>query len=495
MSTTTTHSDVEAEAVEHAPVHRCIVRGETSDGGPFQRIYVTYSADEADRFNSLMGLIEKEQGLTKGDIGKIIDDEFPSLILILEQHGNEITEDVPESLPVGEGYWDEHDHVQLLRRALMATENEWKDSIRKAGNEMASNMPTLLAIGIKGDAGYWFAGACGLGIAGAIGYRGYRQNKRFNRTLEIFVEFMNNRSVNPDMAKDVLEKRIRSSGLLFSGIPDNDLSKFDENHYIAIADKRGLWYNKNYLTERLYRRALPNGSQRVEVSPESVSNFSRKALKTSGHFLLEQGADFFNNPFNPQTWRNIGKGSVDLCILVYEFRNTVSRNRAYQDMVKAHPEFEAIKIEEHDHVHDAADHNILQEIKVTKADLGEQKRDGMIMGAAFTMEAGFMGAHAYEVAHAGHTLFEENFSDAVHADHSHESWIDTPEAAVGLGIYSIFMASGAFAYLGREIASIKDTLQSRRARVLNELYPQAMEQYREYQEQRAEAATPEAGVQ
>jgi hypothetical protein len=548
--------------------HHCIVRGETSDG-PFQRVYITHDADEAERFNYIMEQAEHTHGLKRGDIGKLVESEFPGLILILEQHGNDITESVPDTLPIGEGYWDEHDHVQLLRRALMATENEWKDSLRKAGNEMASNLPTLLAIGVKGDAGYWFAGACGLGIAASIGYRGHRQNQRFNRALTIFVEFMNNKSINPDIAKEVLDKRMRSSGLLFSGVPKTDLSKFDEDHYITIADKRGLWYNKNYLSRRLHSRALPDSSAEVEISPEFVAQHSRKVLKKTAHFIGEQLLDFANNPRSPETWKNIGRGAVDFAILSFEFRNKVSRNRVYRDMVKANPELGGgrITIEDHEHVRAAADHNILEEISVTKADVIDQKRDGMVMNAAFAMEAGFMGAHIYEVGHAGHELYDKYTHDEAESveaapvsvdcenpsvppaitegaqsdaadlpppvtdelqgpprqafdnaaspsdvaaepsiqpceapspnvlttEQTHqgnESWMDDPEAAVALGIYSIFMASGAFSYLGREITSIKNTLQSSRARVLSNLYPRAMEQYQEFKMKQAEADGP-----
>lgn len=488
-------NDVQQEQ-EVPATHHCIVRGVTSHG-PFQRVYITHDAEEAERFNYIMEQAEHTHDLKRGDIGKIVEAEFPGLILILEQHGNDITENIPDSLPIGEGYWDEHDHVQLLRRALMATENEWKDSLRKAGNEMASNLPTLLAIGVKGDAGYWFAGACGLGIAAAIGYRGHRQNQRFNRALGIFVEFMNNKSINPDIAKEVLDKRMRSSGLLFSGVPETDLSKFDENHYITIADRRGLWYNKNYLSRRLHSRALPDSSTQIEISPEFVAEQSRKALNRAAHFVSEQILDCVNNPRSPETWKNVGRGAVDFVILSFEFRNRVSRDRVYKDMVKANPELGSgrIKIEDHEHVRAAADHNILEEISVTKADVIDQKRDGMVMNAAFAMEAGFMGAHTYEVGHAGQQLYDKyvHGDESAHSAgsaHDDSSWMDSPEAAVGLGLYSIFMASGAFSYLGREITSIKNTLQSSRARVLSNLYPRAMEQYQEFKMKQAEADGP-----
>ncbi|MBL4804203.1 MAG: hypothetical protein JKY71_05000 [Alphaproteobacteria bacterium] len=499
MGQTTADGDIEAEALQHASVHRCIVRGESSDGEPFQRVYVTYDADEAERFNDLMGLIEHEQGITKQAIAQIAEHEFPGLILILEQHGNEITEDVPDSLPIGEGYWDEQNHVQLLRRALMATEYELQDSVRKSANEIASNIPTLMAIGMKGDWTYWAAGAAGAYIAGAIGFRGYRQNNRFNRALKIFVEFKNNQYINPDMAKEVLDKRMRSSGLLFSGVPEADLSKFDENHYIAVADKRGLWYNKNFLTKSVHRRALPNGRERIFASPEVAKGHCRKAMSVAGHFLWEQVVDLKENPTSKETWKNIGSGMVDSVILAYEFRNTVSRDRAYKDMVNAHPELGPITVEEHEHVRDAADHNILEEIRVTKRDIKEQKVDGAVMGSAFVAESIFMGTHAYEAAHAGHEIYQEQFGEAAagttgpHPAPEH-SWIDEPEVALGLSLYSIALASGAYAYLGREISSVKDTLQSRRARVLKELYPKAMEQYRAHMQSDAEADHPEAGL-
>ncbi len=491
MSNTTLQDGPDVEPSDALSVHRCIVRGEASDGEPFQRVYVTYDADEAERFNDLMGLIEHEQGITKQAIAQIAEKEFPGLILILEQHGNEITEEVPDSLPIGEGYWDEHDHVQLLRRALIATENELQDSIRKSANEVASNIPTLMAIGLKGDWTYWVAGAAGAYIAGSIGFRGYRQNARFNRALNIFVEFKNNQYINPDMAKEVLDKRMRSSGLLFSGVPEADLSKFDENHFIAVADKRGLWYNKNYLTKSVHRRALPNGREKVFASPEVAKGHCRKALGIAGHFLWEQIVDLKENPTSAQTWKNIGRGFVDTGILAFEFRNTVSRNRAYQDMVDAHPELAAITVEEHQHVQDAADHNILEEIRVTKRDIKEQKFDGGVMGLAFIAESVFMGMHGYETAHAGYEIYQEQFGEAAagttgpHPEPEH-SWIDEPEVALGLSLYSIALASGAYAYLGREISSVKDTLQSRRAKVLKDLYPKAMEQYRAHREQQSQ---------
>lgn len=477
---------------EH-PVHRCIVRGESSDKTPFQRVYVTYDGDEAARFNYEMDLAQRDRTLARGDIGRLVEEKFPNLVLILEQHGNDIMEDIPESLPIGEGYWDEHDHVQLLKRALMTTENEWRDSIRKAGNEMASNLPTLMAIGLKGDVGYWFAGACGLGIAGAIGYRGHRQNKRFERALKIFVEFANERTINPDRAREILDKRMRSSGLLFSGLPEQDLSQFSENHYIQVADKRGLWHNKNHLSRTIHRRALPDASAQMQVPAERANAFCSRALQAVRHGLKEQGQDLILNPFSVDTWKNVGRGGIDFFVLAYEFRNTVSRNRAYTEMVREHPEFGTITIEDHQHMRDAADHNILQEISVTKKDLKEQKTDGTIMATAFAFEAGFMTTHAYEAYEAGKETFHKyagHEEGAGHATDGHHTWIDEPEAALGLSIYSMFMASGAWSYLGREISSIKHTLQSRRARILHDLYPKAMRQYKDHFDTESEVEAP-----
>lgn len=472
------------EHSEPAPqVHSCVVRGITADGStPYQRIYATYDEDTARSFNALLGMIEHDSNYTQEDIDEVVNEQFPELILLMEQLGNDITEEIPESLPLGEGYWDEHDQYQLLCRALMQLENEAKLSLRKTGNELLSNLPTFWTIVDKGDIGYMLAGAAGAGIAGAITWRGKRQNDRFERVLDIFVEFLNNRNVNPDMAKEVLEKRMRFSGLLFSGIRKFDLRQFDESKYIQIAIKKDRWYEKNTLARRIAQLSHPPKVTGLkEASIDAYRRF-RAASAVAGDFMLEQGLDLVHNPTSPKTYKNIFYGAINAGLLVVSFSRKARNSEQYRKMVSDHPELDGkVTIDQHEVVRAASGTNIIKEIEASKADLEEQKTDGKIMLGAFTAEGLFMGAHAYEAGEAAMHLSEKAMSGELFNNDAEGGFFTTGAgddiSNILVSVYSMAMASGAFSYLADEISEIRGTIDSERGRLINDLYVRAMDRY------------------
>ena len=322
--------------------YRFVVQGRTGSGEPFQNIYLTSSKREAASFRGF--LEDNRDEITRTLLQERIDEDFPSLTLLKGEVGNDISEpkDIPDELPFGEGAWDENDNVQLLKRALIERQREWKDGLQKAGNEIASNIPTFMAAGSKGDAGYIVASIGGGLVAAAIIWRANNQRKKFLETLKIWVEFTNNcRTQSPKKAHKILRRRMDNSGLLFSGIPQHDVRSFNRIDFIKTAEQNNLWYDKPSLKERLARIQFPDADQRLAFSHwlynESLVTPFEAAVtygRVMGKYSLEQVKDVWRNPRSLKTWKDIGLGLTDTPLLTadlighwWERRKRQKKNR------------------------------------------------------------------------------------------------------------------------------------------------------------------------
>lgn len=389
-------------------------------------------------------------------------------------------------LPIGE---DPHEgdrpKLQLLKRTLIEKQRVAKNSLRYGGNEFASNIPTFLSAATKGDAGYIVATACAFSILGIIGYRGISQRAAYNEALEIWSEFESNFKSDPENAYDILEQRMQAKGLLFSGIPEHNLQNFRRTEHRANAIKQGFWddpkltqkldhdeehdvfvsqsildaYQKNGVASafavtsgKLYDTSIKDvvnyAAPKAEALQQSYFMIVDKGVDGSMSFLGDQIKDGLKNVFKGATYKDIGGGIKSMFIGARDFRIFAHKARERKRIRPQSPDIPEIRIEENADVLVHADENLISELQTTRADLRQHYKDGKIMSAALTAESGFCTAHFYEAAHA----IDEG------------DWIN-----LGVSTYSLMMASGAFAYLGRQVSSILDVVNSRRAR-MTELY-------------------------
>ena len=484
-----------AEEQNYKEGHLCRVLGYTSnqesgEEEPYQQVYLTYDADEAERFNDVLGRFE-DKDLRRRRIATLIENKFPGLQLILEQHGNEITEDLPSALPIGEGYWDEHDQVQLLYKALIATGGEKSESYQCAGFEFSSNLPTFAAAAATQSPGFLAASALGIAITGSILFRGRQQDKRYEDVLKIFVRWVNNKSRNPFEAAKILSQDIQNAGLLFSGLSKFDASNVDESYYIQDAKKRGLWYDADELPLMIAGVRYPKVGENIELELPSFQDRLSTASIIAAHFAKEQIVGFFTNPFNPKTWKNVARGVPDTFVILYELFNRTSKTQKYKEMLERNPELKStVRIEEHEVIHETVDSHIVQQIRDSKEDFKSLKWDARAMGAAFVCETGFYGAHIYEVYHALEKMnkYHDTEGNPI-GGHVHENWVDNEGLTIGFAIYSMMMASGAYAYLAGEVGELRQKLESRRAEILK-LYSIAEEQYAEHKNGNEPEAAP-----
>ena len=140
-------------------------------------------------------------------------------------------------------------------------------------------------------------------------------------------------------------------------------------------------------------------------------------------------------------------------------------------------------------VKETVDPQLVRVFDETLEDFNQERRDGIVMTAANVGETIFFGAHATKVATSSLALKEKYLSAGNDTGHhppsnsEHASWMDAPEADFGLSLFSICLASGAYAHIGHEIQQIKASLRSRRAKLLGELAPAIADQYHERTQQ------------
>ena len=507
---------------------RLVVKGHTEEGEPAQRVpwrrvYMTGDSAQAAGFASFLKLLREP--LERAALDKVIHQRFPGLSLIREETGNEITpaDDLPEDLPLGEDVDDEEDNVQLLQRAVLQRLDEWREARTRSGNEIASNIPTYIGIGLKGDAGLIAAGIGGTLVAGIIGWRGAQQKNKLVETLKIWVAYQNDVQAGRAQALALqmfrgnavgneaqagraqalanLNIRMNESGLLFSGIEEQDLSRFKPGELDrlcgGLAEKYGIWYDKTTLGERVKKLRWPDQDKRLETASwlhhHSLADMFRAAAasaKVIGHYGWGQVRDIWRNPRSPETWKRIGTGLVDTPLLTYDiarhFVDNARRLRAearHIDRQNGNPTtdcpqtLQQIRIEEVGSIHGKVDGHLIAELQTTLDDLNRERRGGLWMTGAMAGETLFYAGHAWNAANAAAGLVQP--SPATAAETAAQTWMDHDGMALGLSLFSMALASGAWAHIGREISLIKDEVASRRARAFDELYPQIANQYSE----------------
>ena len=481
---------------------RLVVQGHTSEGEPFQRVYSTTDPAEAERFDFLFK--GHENSLSRSELDEIVKEHFPHLNIRKDEVGNEISavEELPETLPLGEGPYDEENNEQLLHRATLQRWKEWEEAKKRSGNEIVSNLPTYTALGVKGDLGYALAAAGGTFVAGIIGWRGYQQRRKLTETLKIWVEFKNNRALNPRQAFSILNERMNESGLLFSGINSKNFKPhppelLDET-FTQLAKSYGVWYDKKSLTEKITSIRLPDAEQRFKIAfwlhSSSVSDIFETASASCsviGKYSFEQFKDLKRNPTSLSTWKKIGIGLLDTPGLTYDICKHHADSAGRWWKTKQHvdnhdgalktnqPEdLQSLHIENVEAVRDKVDNHLLREVETTQQDFQNERRDGAWMLAAQAGETLFFGAHIHKAGTSAISMVQEHALDTP-PQHEPETWMDHNEAAFGLSLFSIFMASGAYAHIGHEISSIRKTMKSQRAKVFEELYPEIAAQYRD----------------
>ena len=482
---------------------RRVVAGHTSEGEPWQRVYATTDPVQADHFDLLI----KAQGkapLRRSDLNEIIRNNFPAFVLISDQVGNDITpvEKLPKTLPLGEGIYDEENNLQLLQRAVLQRLDEWEEAQTRSGNEITSNIPTYIGAALKGDEGLIAAGIGGTIVAGIIIWRGHQQRNKLVDTLKIWVEYKNELKINSPKARKDLNVRMNESGLLFSGIEEQDLSRFKDGELdqlcTDLSKKHGLWYDKITLPERIKNLRLPDADTRLQIGfwlhNDSITDTFRVATGYASimwDYSLGQIKDIWRNPRSPDTWKRIGIGLADTPLLTYDiakhFIDSARRQRAEAQHIDQKdgslttndPEtLQQIRIEHVEAIRDEVDDHLITELDSTQEDSKHERRDGMWMIGAQAGETLFYAGHIHSAATSGYNLVQHHILGKP-PETTPETWIDNDETAFGLSLVSMALASGAYAHIGREISLIKKSLRSRRAQVFGDLYPKIAAQYSE----------------
>lgn len=406
--------------------HYFRVKG-TENGQPFWRVYALRSPEDGYHLANLFLFAEQDVPLSSADIEEIIAPLKAKLII--HQVG------VP---PEQEA---EKNPFTLLMRTLIQYRNEYETGGSAIGKETLSNLPTFYAIWTKGGIGYAAATIFGLGIIGVISYRAYKQWLNLKRALEIFVEHEKNMKERPIEAIKLLSERIKKEGLLFQGIGKHDTRLFKAREYRQLAIDFGILPKLSRLDE-----------ENIEITSALNSTFKvlselRRAWGKSADYISEQLADAAKNIFDPEIHTNIIKGFKTVPSLFASF-NLVARSApsvaigSYINL-QAEEERADIRIKEH---------TIIQ---INDAEQKRQELKGYVfnerlVGAAFLAETGFMAAHVYEAGEALHEGVQG----------------ETDWTQFALSVYSILQAWGAWGFLGREAAQIRDTLKSTQAQML-----------------------------
>ena len=179
------------------------------------------------------------------------------------------------------------------------------------------------------------------------------------------------------------------------------------------------------------------------------------AVDTGAEYIKEQIQDGGKNIVTLQTYKDILNGFKSAATSAYYFKIFNHRSRDRYRITPSHPELTEPRLEDNPIAVERADDELIEEIKLTRKQIIQTHQDGKLITGAFGFEAAFMGLH---------------FQEAAHAAEDGDGW------NLLVSTYSIMMASGAFAYLGRQVTSLFHVANSRRYHMA-EQYKLAEDQY------------------
>ncbi len=517
------------------PIYQCVFRGETSEGKPIQRVYVTENEEQAAAFNSFIRVVQHELH-TPESLDETIAENFPDLELRLKEVGEDNITSIenlllPDTLPLDEGFWDKKDDVQLLKRALIEYYGSWHDGARRRNNELVSNLPTFFGAAVKADNSLLIGASIGGAlVAAAIQWRSQREKNKLIDTLKIWIKFQNDLQHDPLNALDTLNKNMRDGGLLFSGIPEHNLNNFPEKKLIQAAKKFKVWYDKDFIEQKRNIR-LPKAEDFHGASrwiscvgiPKVLNNtcdlmsgrlnlFDKQhfpkwniklpttedfhdasrwiscvatptVLNGTCEFVSEQLSDLYKNP-RWSTFKTIGKGLKDtgplLCKDIAGHFIQAARHK--------HSERKHLDPEHGTPI--TNDREDLQQIRIEHCDVIMSAADPVYAERLFKVlkqakSERFDGA-VMGTANIGETVFMGMHGmEIFHAaqdliegsTEAPETWMDNPFTTITLSVGSICLALGAHRHIGAEVSHIRATLESRAAETSEELRPQIISQY------------------
>lgn len=476
-------SCVTTDSGNTVPLYWHSVEGHNDLDTPFQLLYVTTNLEQSEAF-SLFLTRKHNQRLILADLDEEIKRYFPDIILFRDGQGNEAftlnqTTILPDTLPLGEGLYDESDNVQLLKRALIEHYKEWFDSRRRRDNEFASNLPTFAFAALDlGNPTFTLASIGGATVVAAIQFRRSREAKKLKEALKIWTEYTAKIPHNPLQASLELKQNMQNAGLLFSGIPDHDITRFSERIFNELAQKFNAKSNENDLKSRILDLRFPNADQLREAAIWlKFIGIPRVRQETVG-FIREQIGDLLKNPLNPQIPKNVLKGAVDTALLSFRLMKDFAQATKKRIKEKSSPslddnsdQIEAPQIRQHTSTIDSsnrilqsADPVIIEQLRQRLEQAQRERVDGVVMGAAYAGETLFMGMHLSAFFGAANALSAEKSVVATTND-PENSWMQNPALIVFLSAYSMALAWGAWGHIGREVSRIKDTLRSRAAQI------------------------------
>ncbi len=288
---------------------------------------------------------------------------------------------------------------------------------------------------------------------------------------------------------------MRDGGLLFSGVPEHDPDSFSDEKFQQVAQRFKVWYDKGFIEEKRNIR-LPKIEDFHDASRWVYFIGAPKVQNSVCRFASEQLSDLFNNP-RWSTVKAIGKGLKDTAPLAKDIAGhfvQASRHKRFERQ-HLHPEdgtpttnrrkdLQQIRVEHCDVIMNAADPVYAERLLKVLKQADSERLDGAIMSGANLGETAFMGMHFAELFHAAHDLI-------VGSDEPPETFIDNPLTAFILSAGSICLAAGAHKHIGEEVSHIRSTLESRTAKISEELRPAIVEQYVQSQKK---AESPHAGL-
>jgi hypothetical protein len=472
-------SCVTTDSGNTVPLYWHSVEGHNELNEPFQLLYVTTNLEQSEAFSKFLAR-KHNQTLILTDLDKEINEQFPDILLFRDGQGNEAftlnqATMLPDTLPLGDGLYDESNNVQLLKRALIEHYKEWYDSRRRRDNELASNLPTFAFAAIDlGNPTFTLASIGGATVVGAIQFRRAREAEKLKQALKIWTEYDTKQKINPVQASRELKQNMQNAGLLFSGIPDHDITRFSERTFSELAQKFNAKSNERDLKSRILSLRFPNADQLRNAALWVNFIGIPHGLQKTGHFILEQLGDLFKNPINVEIPKNVLKGAVDTGLLSFRLMKDFAQATRKRIKERSSPSLDdnsspienqhISTIDRSNRVLQSADPIIVAQLRQRLEQAQRERVDGAVMSAAYAGETLFMGMHLSACFGAANALSAEKSVVAATND-PENSWMQNPTLILCLSAYSMALAWGAWGHIGREVSRIKDTLRSRAAQI------------------------------
>ncbi len=289
--------------------------------------------------------------------------------------------EAPQSpLPIGQSTHEDEDSNKVRLRQLLLTgllfyRHQISENTKAIAHEASSDSPAFHAAAKSGASSDVFSSGVAVALIALMIRQRMNATRELRATLKIWSEYQQNRITKSSAETyDILEKRLRESGIIFENLPDQDLMNFKAKEFNDLA--------RTYL-------GRPSDEPLQPLSIKNIWNSAKNAGIKGSHFIGHFVSDFVENIFHVDELPGLFKQSATACAETFNKfsllrRATREKHKIIKDTAVDNALASSIKIDDLDLVQSGQyPPELMEELRKTRSSvkdfIGQDKEAAVLL--------------------------------------------------------------------------------------------------------------------